>query len=812
MNSKKAITLLVLTTLILSLTPIIITNAIDIDSVLDADYDPIIGSVFYSDIIIVTGTGATPGRNVNVYWDAIDDWDGESGLLNSTRAAGNGAWEVWFRVPEAVNGAHYISVENVRNGVTDTWTTPIDVGASLGLSPRTGLPNDVVTITGRGFGPEAEIESINFDGASVSTSPGTPKTNGVGTFTATFSVPSLAYSTYSVDAEDEDTNFAAVDFNIGAAITLNKVAGPSGTAVRVNGRGFTPGAFIHNGTVEYDGVACGIISGVVRVRTNGQFTIDLVIPDSGSTGSATLYVEEVDGVGNYGEATFNQNGRPAVELSPEYGPVGSTITVRGFNFTQINGANVVLSLDGSSPKTVTTNTAGQFTTTYRIPGASGTPNIVAAQADYAITASHAFRVGFITVVMFPDEVTAGARVTVSGSGFDPARTCDVTLNGVLWIDDVTVGSNGVITDTAHVPSMEAGTYTVVVTESVSEISVSVQLTITENTYVETNPLVAPAGYTVNIMGYNFAELPGNNDLTFVLYNETYELTLDVTHNGNSVVLGLDDNWDDGFFRGRFTLPPEDEIDIGTYMINVTDGEGLFAQMVFNVVDKTVELQPRKSVFRIGETVAFNVESSFAQPDSYIRVWDPAGNLYWQTDVFDEDAWVQVGTIQRVPYFEQVAGGNPMTLLEDAPLGTWEWTWYASDGDELDSGTFTVEEAAENVLANRVEDLANQLTDLSADIEGISGEFSDIQSNLNEVRSVAQQAVSAAQQAEQAIQTVAQTANQANQAASDAKQAAEAARDAANSLTTLVYGAIGAALVAALAAIVSLMQISRRIAG
>jgi len=36
--------------------------------------------------------------------------------------------------------------------------------------------------------------------------------------------------------------------------------------------------------------------------------------------------------------------------------------------------------------------------------------------------------------------------------------------------------------------------------------------------------------------------------------------------------------------------------------------------------------------------------------------------------------------------------------------------------------------------------------------------------------------------------------------------------AANGLTTLVYGAIGASLVAALAAIVSLMQISRRIAG
>ncbi len=50
------------------------------------------------------------------------------------------------------------------------------------------------------------------------------------------------------------------------------------------------------------------------------------------------------------------------------------------------------------------------------------------------------------------------------------------------------------------------------------------------------------------------------------------------------------------------------------------------------------------------------------------------------------------------------------------------------------------------------------------------------------------------------------------AATDAKTATEGAKTAATGLTTLVYGAIGASLIAALAAIVSLMQISRRIAG
>jgi len=55
------------------------------------------------------------------------------------------------------------------------------------------------------------------------------------------------------------------------------------------------------------------------------------------------------------------------------------------------------------------------------------------------------------------------------------------------------------------------------------------------------------------------------------------------------------------------------------------------------------------------------------------------------------------------------------------------------------------------------------------------------------------------------------ADAAKTAADAAKAAAQAATDANNSQTTLIYAAIGAALVAAIAAIVALMQISRKIA-
>jgi hypothetical protein len=335
--------------------------------------------------------------------------------------------------------------------------------------------------------------------------------------------------------------------------------------------------------------------------------------------------------------------------------------------------------------------------------------------------------------------------------------------------------------------------------------------------VEMDPMMAPQDYNVTISGKYFAQKAGAT-LEFTIYNSTEDWVMNVyQHSGKAgkpaKVAAVVDA--DGNFTAWWNYNLEGiTLDIGSYKVNVTDNEDLFAQFDFQVVSKTTDIEPRKSTFRVGDTLGFNVESSFAQDDSYIKIYDPSGSLYWQTDEFAADVWLKVGTIERVPYYEQVAGGNPMTFLDDAPLGTWTWKWYetGNDPDVLDSGSFTVAAAEADVIGGQVTDLANQVTDLQDSISSVTSEVAGVKSDIASVAAVAQQAVTAAQQAAEAVQTVAQTANQANTAAQNAADAANAVKDAANSLTTLVYGAIGAALVAALAAIVSLMQISRRIAG
>jgi hypothetical protein len=369
--------------------------------------------------------------------------------------------------------------------------------------------------------------------------------------------------------------------------------------------------------------------------------------------------------------------------------------------------------------------------------------------------------------------------------------------------------------------MEPGVYEVVVTEEETEISVTLEYTITDNTYVELSPMLAPNEYNVSIEGTYFAEFvegSTDTDLEFILYNETDEWDIDVFYKGPAVELGMDEDWLDeddyptGYFEGWFEVPDDEEISVGDYMLNATDGEGMMAQIEFSVVEETQEIEPRKDIFAISDTVSFNIELSFAEVDSYIEIYDPDGDLFWTTDAFDPDVWVTVGSVERVPYYEQTAGGNPMLLLGDAPLGEYTWEYYQDDDDLIDEGVFTVESAPESVLQGQIEDLNNDLSALSDDVSGISSDIANMQSDVDAATQAANAAVDAANAATDAINSVADQASQAQEAANRAADAAEQAQQATQGLTTLVYGAIGAALVAALAAIVSLMQISQKIAG
>jgi hypothetical protein len=950
MNSKKAITLLVLTTILLSLVPIVpvsadiaITNTYEDDGVTLKDYG------HKGQTVAVIGTGVTAGKTVELYWDLVQPWSSSdgAGLLNTSTAEGSGNYEVWFDIPESVIGSdHWLWVRDTETGANDF--VRFKVNPYVKASSSSGLDGDKVDLDMYGFGDEEDVAIILGNSATNPTATtiagaetlGTYAGGGAGPWTysdtlandlikngtlqisdATLTAidqgdgnltvagltgtvnyltgeielewtadPGLVTLTtntyqhfdnvddtcYVVSTGVETSDFGSVSktatipdiddmdygdyhfyafndkgkadskaFTIGAVITLDIDEGPVGSVVEIRGSGFTTGEWIGDQTddvvITGDGVAdvqCYIVDLPVTFEEieGTEFKVEIVIPSVDMDDYDTITVTDDSTLGspNVASADFEITGEAEIEISPEYGVQGTTISIEGFNFSAIDDEEITLNLyaEGGGGgilveiDTYDADNDGEFSDTFTVPArTSDTYTIKAEQTDWGIVAEADFRIGMMIVILSPESGPTGKLVTITGTGFTENGEWNATFGDLDLIDDGDVDGTGNLGDpdipTFYVPTVDPGVYTLTLLDIDTEIEVEVEFTVTDKTMIASDPMQAPQDYNVSLTGSYFAADDDDlSDVTleWVLWNETDDWEMEVwyTTPGPVWVESIVD--DDGNVTAwwKFNAPDatsdgDIELDVGTYWINVTDSKDLFAQFEFNVVEKTVDIEPRKSVFRVGDTLAFNLESSFAQEDSYIKIWDPSGDLYWRTDDFT-DVWLSVGTVELVPYYEQVAGGNPMTFLDDAPLGTWEWSWYDVDDDVVDEGTFTVEAAAADVVGEQVADLANDITDLADQLTDVSEEFGDVKSDIADVAAIAEQAVSAAQQAAEAVQTVAQTANQANTAAENAATAAEAARDAANSLTTLVYGAIGAALVAALAAIVSLMQISRRIAG
>jgi methyl-accepting chemotaxis protein len=276
------------------------------------------------------------------------------------------------------------------------------------------------------------------------------------------------------------------------------------------------------------------------------------------------------------------------------------------------------------------------------------------------------------------------------------------------------------------------------------------------------------------------------------------------------------------------------------------------QLSFSVVAARVDVTPSKPLFDRGNTVKFDISNDFDLPDSYIKIYSPADTLWWITDDLIDEVWIQPNTLYTVPYYRQTANENPMDLASDAPMGTWTFFFYDLDDIELMNGTFEVgpstaaqvdellgevrsdiESLAGDVagvtddIQDDIDALSSEIGDVASDVDGLKDEIvGDLADDIASATAAANAAGDAIDDLENSLDNlkdsvgdIADTAdsaesaaNAAADAASDAASAAEDASSAASGLTTLVYGAIGASLIAALAAIVSLMQISKKIAG
>jgi len=901
------------------------------------------------------------GTTMYLYWDSVST----AGLLNKTTAGSSGSYDVWFNVPQATYGTHYIWVgDGTVGSPTNSISTPVEVVPYVDLATSSGQPGDSVSMSYYGYnatinmrmvwGTQAEMNAFpawptitaspatvaaadsvttswtgtlpntliqpgsfkvmigatvyatdnmhgDLVGASgiggtinyvtgyydikISPAPsygtimasynyfdttnaavswlGSGTTNSVGTVTTSETVPSTAAAgtTYAFASFDGYGTFGVSSFTIGPVITVSPLTATTGSFVFILGRGFTtePAAIwlSESGLAPemcYIGTSSTASESPIPLAA-GRFDVPVIVPQGNNikddyTFSVTSDTNTPTSSNTLATVdSFMVSALATVSVTPTFAGTGAKITVAGKNFPKISGMTVEADLyDSTNTKfqaelgTTTLASDGTFSTSFTVPGLQAGPFEIRAYTSPStnISPDVSFAIGNLLIALSETSGPVGSTLSITGSGFSPNGSYNITLGPETLLSSGSVSSQGVVSSgTMYIPEMAAGTYNLKVTDVTTGIVLTQPFIVTLATKITLSPTTFPTNYNVSIRGDGF-KYPGGDTPTFTLFNKTSSGTVTniwtmvvysgvnsanpygpLTVNGTGTFIG----WflaEPGYSYSGGALTAGVKLIPGTYYLNVTDAldSSYYTQAVFTIKPNLVVATPRESTFYIGDTVSFVLQHSQGnitpQYGSTITIYDPSGNVQFKTDALKN--WVSVNDYYIEPYASQTEGGNPMVLLADAPLGTWTYKWIGTDSSTIATGSFTVAAAAASTtgvqitaLNKTVSSLAGQVSSIASSVNSLSSTVGTISSTVQTVSTTASNAASAAQSASTAASSAATAAQAASTQASAAKTSADQAAAAASSLTTLVYGAIGASLIAALAAIVALMQISRKIA-
>jgi hypothetical protein len=152
---------------------------------------------------------------------------------------------------------------------------------------------------------------------------------------------------------------------IGAQIKIEPTEGTVGSAAIISGEGFRRDREIR---VKYDGDEIEIVSGDTTTDSEGNFTCDILIPESPAL---EHIISVVDGIGNKPETEFSV--LPQIFIDPTTQAIDQVVNVRGTGFGMRE--NIILSLDGhtvpATPASIVsslhTNYYGSFNSGFTVP-------------------------------------------------------------------------------------------------------------------------------------------------------------------------------------------------------------------------------------------------------------------------------------------------------------------------------------------------------------------------------------------------------------------------------------------------------------
>jgi hypothetical protein len=257
-------------------------------------------------------------------------------------------------------------------------------------------------------------------------------------------------------------------------IELSPSSGVPGTEVTVNGQRFAENAYVE------------IYYGETRVATGRtdikeKFTITFTVPES-CQGAHQVYAEVLD---ETAEAHFTVEA--GLTVSPEKGPVGTTVTVKGQGFAEDEeGIELRYYFNGSYETVegnITANAKGSWKTSFSIPPSTKDEHKIDAQGavskfydveDAIFKVTPGISIGISSGVV-------GESITMTGSKFAAyEKGIQILFAGETVVTDIQADAQGNWEESFQVPEMPTGTYSITAEgeqtpqEDISEFSFGVE--------------------------------------------------------------------------------------------------------------------------------------------------------------------------------------------------------------------------------------------------------------------------------------------------------------------------------------------------
>ena len=363
-------------------------------------------------------------------------------VVDSPSSNSRGSFSSNFIIPPSPAGNQVIRVA-AGNSQLDA---PFTITPSVNLQASRSEPGASVTVLGAGFALNERGITVTLDQIQVADG---ISANAEGSWSVSFSLPSLPTGSYSLQGSGSQTSASSVpvvDLTVGADLNLERSSGPPGTNLKVSGAGFLAR---ENVTVT---VGDGLTEANVIANEEGVWTASISIPP---TPSGTLVIGASGSSGQLMEADFTVT--PGVSPSQPISSPGSSLSIEGKGFDA--GQNVSISIATTVVASPTADSKGSWTTSFRIPASPA--------GTYSVLVSGSFgelEVPLrLTPILILSETRAGpgSSITVAGWGFGTNENgIGVSLDQVSVVSGITADDGGSWTASFLAPSLPAGSYLV----------------------------------------------------------------------------------------------------------------------------------------------------------------------------------------------------------------------------------------------------------------------------------------------------------------------------------------------------------------